>query len=178
MTENRISQPEQASPLRDERASAPAAFEHRIEWKPGFDKRSDNPATNYGVGAMRIWFYVIGPKGAVQWQISTNWYPESARQHLNRFPYSERDLTRAPEAWDLGYHSRTPRYEGHDKMDHCDLIEGGCYYDGSSLNAEPLVEGFIQGGTDWLWPKLEDYYRHVFDDAPYPDFEARGESSQ
>lgn len=56
-------------------------------------------------------------------------------------------------------------------MDSCSILDPDpCYYDGSSLNAEQLVEGFRAGGTDWLWPKLEEYWRCIFEDGPYPDF--------
>jgi hypothetical protein len=29
--------------------------------------------------------------------------------------------------------------------------------------------GFVNGGTEWLWVKLEEYYNHVFENGPYPD---------
>ena len=38
------------------------------------------------------------------------------------------------------------------------------------LNADEVIEGFLAGGTDWLWPKLEEYYACIFEGAPFPDF--------
>jgi hypothetical protein len=142
-------------------------MERRITITPGFYLIRPEPSKNYGIGSCRIWFYVIGPKGAVQWQISTDWYPERARQHLLGFP-SEASK-HLPDAWDIGYHSPTAKYDGQSSMGHCDVIGCECFYDGSSLNAEKWVEGFVSGGTDWLWPKLEEYYRFTFEGGDHPD---------
>lgn len=144
-------------------------YERRVEVTPGYDLRS----AGYGIASCRIWFYVIGPKGAVQWQIGTDWYPPSAREHLLGMGWpSEHDLRHAmqPQAWDIGYHSPTPRYDDQTPMPgKCHLLGSECFYDGSSLNAESWTEGFIAGGTDWLWPKLEEYYRFTFEGGEHPD---------
>lgn len=144
-----------------------SGFEHRVEIAPGHCWLHAEDSKNYGVGACRIFFYCIGEKGAVQFVLGTDWYPEAARRHLSKFPPSNDPQ---PRAWDLGYHSRTPHYERQSPIDaDCRVIGGHCYYDGSTLNAEQWVEGFLNGGTEWLQPKLEEYYRAVFEDGPYPD---------
>ncbi len=153
-----------------------AGFEHRIEMSGGFDLRRPQPSKDYGIGSVRIWFYVIGPKGAVQWQIGTDWYPPSARAHLKEMgwpsEYDCRDAMR-PKGWDLGYHAKEPQYEDQSPMTYeCQVVGGKCYYDGSGLNADLLIEGFISGGTEWLWPQLEEYYACVFEGAPFPEFAA------
>lgn len=145
------------------------SFERRVEVSPGHCWLHEEPSKNYGVAACRVWFYVIGPKGAVQWQIGTDWYPQAALNHLRKFPFSDRDREQ-PKGWDLGYHAREPHYDGQTSMhDNCQVIGGKCYYDGSTLNAEEWLEGFRNGGTDWLWPRLEQYYRHIFESGEYPD---------
>lgn len=145
-------------------------LEHKITFSPGFDKRDDDPAKNYGISAVQIFFYVIGKHGAIQWAIGTNWYQQTAREHLARFPSTRPEALR-PTGWDLGYHSRKPMYDDHTPIKSCHIIDDGeCYYDGSSLNADLLIEGFITGGLDWLWPKLEAEYRFRFEDGPLPDF--------
>ena len=135
-----------------------------------------NPSKNYGIASCRVFFYVIGDKGAVQWMIGTDWYPEAARDHLRKvrtpaFLAQFGDIERVqPECWDIGYHSRAPMYEGQTSMsDECHLLGGECYYDGSGIWAEEWREGFLNGGTDWLWPKLEEYYRYIFDGGELPD---------
>jgi hypothetical protein len=147
-------------------------FTRRIEFAPSFDKRDPSPSKNYGIGAVRIWFYLIGPLGAVQWQIGTNWYVPSAQQHLESLPQGlKNDLESGlggnryqPQAWDLGYHSPKPMYDGHEPQTHdCDLIGGTCYYDGSGLNAQRLIQPFLDGGSDAVWRELKDFYRSVFE---------------
>lgn len=145
-------------------------FERRIEMSPSFDKRSED----HGIGAVRIWFYLIGPKGAVQWQIGTNWYVPSAQEHLRSLPPSiinslENGLGGGryqPQAWDLGFHAREPRYyqdKDSPTHEHCDVLDGPCWYDGSSLNAEPLIQPFLEGGSEAVWKKLAQYYHEVFE---------------
>lgn len=140
------------------------AYDFRPEQHP--DK--EHPGGGYGISSCRIFFVLIGPKGAVQFQIGTNWYTDSARVHLAKWPPDYLHKRRQPEGWDLGYHAMEPRYENQDQME-CQHLPGGkCYYDGSSLNADEMVEAFINGGTEWLWPHLEKYYRCIFEDGPYP----------
>ena len=144
------------------------AFKRAIMFKPGFDWRADEPNRNFGIGSTRIWFVLSGEKGAVQWQIGTDWYPESARIHLRNFPPTT-DPNK-PQGWDLGYHSRRPMYEEHSTME-CDVLpEGRCYNDGSGLNADLPIEGFLNGGDDWVWNRLEAYYAHVFEGESFPNF--------
>ena len=82
---------------------------------------------------------------------------------------------------DVGYHARVRQYDDQELMSGtCHVIDGPCYYDGSSLNAELPIEGFLSGGLEYLWPKLEAFYRFTFDDGEWPfrdeaaDARARG----
>lgn len=137
-------------------------FEQIVKVTPAFDKRSNEPGKNYGIGACRITFILKGDKGAVQFMIGTDWHVPTSREHLATFPPTEKK--QRPDGWDLGYHSKEPMYEDQSTMK-CDLFDcGECYYDGSSLNADEMVEDFVSGGTNYLWPKLEDYYNQVFND--------------
>lgn len=144
-------------------------FERQILFKPGFDwRRRGDAKRDYGISSMRMWFILIGERGAVQWQIGTEWFPDSARQHLSHF---HNEPKHQPTGWDLGYHSKTPHYEGQEAGD-CDCLpEGKCYYDGSGLNADLLIEGFLNGGDDWVWNRLEAYYENVFHDKEFPNFD-------
>ena len=138
-----------------------------VEFSPSWNRLSDDPSKNYGIRAMNITFYVKGPKGAIQWKLSTGWYVSPARDHLRQF---SPPLVMYPMAMDLGYHAHEPQYENQTPLtESCDVIGGGrCFYDGSPLNAELLTEGFLSGGADYLWPKLEGVYRHQFEGAEWP----------
>lgn len=141
-------------------------FEKIVTVSPAFDKRSDEPGKNYGIGSCRITFILKGEKGAMQFMIGTNWYVPSAREHLKNFPMSRSDLQQKPDGWDVGYHSYKPMYEDQTSMTgECHVLNAPCYYDGSSLMADEWVEQFVAGGTDWLWKKLEEQYHSRFDEA-------------
>lgn len=146
-------------------------FTQRVTVSPAYDFRPEHTHRpgDYGIGACRVTFVLIGPKGAVQFMIGTDWYTESARQHLAKFPRRPLHQEREPDGWDLGYHSPVEKYEGQGSRP-CDLLPGGeCFYDGSGLNADEMVEAFINGGTEWLWPHLEKYYRCTFEGAEFPE---------
>lgn len=137
-------------------------FERIVNVTPAFDKRHPDPSKNYGIGACRIWFILKGPKGAVQFQIGTDWYLPEQQKELKNRP-SIYDIQ--PQGWDVGYHSYKPMYEGQDPMGECDVLGCTCYYDGSSLRADDWVPEFLAGGTEWLWPKLEAEYNSLFEGA-------------
>lgn len=140
-------------------------FERIVRVKPAFDKRYDYPKKNYGVSSVLILFFLKGEMGAIQFVINTNWFVPTAREHLRQFEHIQRtSLIMKPQGWDVGYHSPKPMYEGHTSMDQeCDLVEGGkCYYEGTTLYAEEWIEDFVAGGTEWLWPRMEEEYHTRF----------------
>ena len=47
-------------------------------------------------------------------------------------------------------------------MESCDVLEDGWYYDGSSLNAEPVYQRLLREGNDGVWAELEGYYAEMF----------------
>jgi hypothetical protein len=144
-----------------------AEFERIVTVRPAFEKRDPDPAKDYGIGACKITFILKGPKGATQFMIGTDWYlPHLQHEHrASNYEMAVKYNQIQPQGWDVGYHSPKPMYDSHTAMDHaCDLVEGGkCFYDGSSLRADEWIPKFIRGGTDWLWPALEEEYRYRFE---------------
>lgn len=123
---------------------------------------------SHGIGEMRIWFILLGAKGATQWLLGTGHYLGADGARVSSYRLSgEKDQGPKPDAWDLGYHSPKPIYEGQEPNKECDLLPGGeCYYDGSGLNGKPHVEPFLAGGPDYIWGVLrEDYDARFGDDA-------------
>lgn len=139
-------------------------FEQIVWVSPAFDKRSDDPAKNYGIGACRITFILKGPLGAVQFMVGTNWHLPHVQREQREWQanFDKKFDNIHPDGWDVGYHSPKPMYTDHKPMEKCDLINP-CYYDGSGLMADEWIEDFIAGGTKWLWPKLEELYHETFD---------------
>ncbi len=133
-------------------------FEKIVKVSPAFDKRHPEPSKNYGIDSCKITFYLKGENGAVQFMIGTDWYLPHVQSELKN-----KDFDIEPRGWDVGYHSYKPFYEGQHCMGKCEMLEfSDCYYDGSSLRAEEWIDDFLKGGTEWLWPKLEEYYNEVF----------------
>mgnify|MGYP001423315064 CR=1 FL=1 len=138
-------------------AAGGGVLERRVEFSPAFDKRHVDPRKNYGVHGVDLRMYLIGPEGAVQFVLYTDW-------HL---PHVDAELRAKgsriqPTPADLGYHSRVPQYEDQASRDDCHLLGGPCYYDGSCLNAERIYDVLLREGSDGVWRELEAYYREIF----------------
>jgi hypothetical protein len=98
-------------------------------------------------------------------------------------------------AADLGYHSRVPMYEGQEPMGStnykfdideskeglerfqstqtatgtftpCQYLDGApCYYDGSGLHAEKVLQMLVEEGGEAVWAYMEACYHEQFDKA-------------
>ena len=158
-----------------------STLEHIVRFERGYDCirfecLHDSPGCRPGAGGshgrhgMDIRFVAKGDAGAVQFVVSTGWLPQNAA------PSSIG--VRNVEGWagdfgpypaDLGYHSKTPQYDGQGRMgEACEFADGPCYYDGSGLNAIDGMYALVNGGDAALWAFLDAYYESVFHDAPYP----------
>ncbi len=128
-------------------------FEKSVTFQPAFDKTHSDPAKNYGIQGVYLQFVLKGEKGATQFVLFTGWY----------LPETKCDL-RDPLPADLGYHSPVPQYEGQPHDKECNILgEGGCYYDGSALNARPVFERLLREGSEGVWDALEKEYRLQFE---------------
>lgn len=148
-------------------------FERIVRFEMPFDKRSNIPGKDYGIGAMRIWFILKGSKGAVQVLIGTQFFLPATVNEYNR---DRRNLLKTYdgkdqkpfECWDVGFHSISrPSYlEKSDKMS-CEINDCGyCYYDGSSLRGrdDKIAQLFMEKGTDGIFDYLEKNYKETFKD--------------
>lgn len=115
---------------------------------------------SHGQHGLQIRFVLRGPKGAVQFLIFTGWVPLPPKTPVPFQPFF------MPA--DLGYHSPTARYKGQTGMTDCEYIAGGCFYDGSSLNAELPYRTLVNRGEEALWDFLREYYESVFSGGPFP----------
>lgn len=129
----------------------------------------------HGSSGMIIHFAAMGEHGAVSFAVNTGWLPQqtlpnSIRYRSIREWCAPGSAAHYPMPLDLGYHSKTPRYEGQticqDKCEYCDGKP--CYYDGSGLNANDAMYALVNGGDKALWEFLDAYYECVFNAAKYP----------
>jgi hypothetical protein len=142
-------------------------MERRVEFAPGHDHRSFD--CGHGVNGMTIRFILVGPAGAVQWVLNApNWVPDNVWHGQVGVIH---DVSLVPvvvprplgdgNAWDLGYHAPAEQYEGQTVME-CDLLPSGyCFYDGSGLNAEPILVAFLLHGPMAVWAALSRYYGEI-----------------
>lgn len=139
-------------------------FERRVVFRPAFDKRSSDPSKNYGIHGVDLAFYLIGPKGAMQFVLYTNWQLPHVQAEFDakpphgQFPY----MFHSPLPSDVGYHSYKPMYEGQTPMKDCHLLGCDCYYDGSSLQAEDVFKILTEKGDEGVWAELERRYHSMF----------------
>ena len=132
-------------------------MERIYEIAPAWDKRSSDPSKNYGVHSVEIRMILKGELGATQFAFSTGWY-------LPEVMAEGRIKQRPPMGVDVGYHSPHPQYEGQEVlMEDCPYLDGKpCYYKGSGLQADTLLDTMIRKGGDAVWEELESRYRELF----------------
>lgn len=144
---------------------------HKITFEPGHDcirfkckwghaACRPEEGGSHGIHGLEIRFLVVGEEGAVQFLLYTGWPPEpkTGPQHSGRVPA------------DLGYHARTPQYEGQSSMGPCGFLEGDeCYYDGTSLGADEPFRILCNDGDEALWAFLEAEYRARFRKGEHPE---------
>lgn len=134
-------------------------FRAEVRVEPGHAiRKSRGDGQNYGVHSMGIRFLLHGPAATVQFLMWTGITP-----FLEDSPYGPR-WNVSPlglMAADLGYHADAPQFEGHEDWARgdCDVRSAGrCYYDGSGLAAEPLLEIAIKRGHGGVFRELQRYY--------------------
>ncbi len=54
-------------------------FEQRLEWQAAWDRRDPDPKKNYGVHGVTARWILLGPKGAIQFVVYTNWQLPNVR---------------------------------------------------------------------------------------------------
>lgn len=146
-----------------------------IHFSGAYDLRGKPPQRNFGIHGMELHFSVKGPKGAITATIYTTWYlPEqqqSTYEMYSKYSFEPAENLCAPNFVDIGYHAKEAQYEGQTCRPDCALTDGApCYYDGSGLwGNECWREGFLHGGSDWLFERMEQEYRHRFEGGEAPD---------
>lgn len=146
----------------------PADFKHWTHFSPSWNALHPEPGKNYGIRSAKIHFILLGPKGAIELELTSAWAVESVQRHLAKFPFGE-NFREPAMAW-LTIHGREPLYEGHDLvMENCQLLNGKCYCDGSGVSAQALSKGLIARGSNWVWEKLFAIYQSTFADGEWPD---------
>lgn len=128
-------------------------LQEAVEFGVGYKCSVQGPHS-HGQHGMEIRWYLRGPKGAAQFVMYTDWPPSSQSPAF----HGRRSF---PMAADLGYHAKSAQYDGQNGRDDCHLIESECFYDGSGLQAERVMERFFAEGEEAIWSELESTYEAI-----------------
>jgi len=139
-------------------------FVREVKFYPAFDKRHEDPSKNYGIHNMEIAFYLRGPEGTIQFKFNSGWHLPHVKDELSAKGEDVGRYLMSPNGVDLGFHALEPRdYQSEPSQESCPLLDGKpCYYDGSTLNAEPVLNTLIEKGDEAVWEELEEYYYNLF----------------
>lgn len=145
-----------------------------VAFQVGYDHRAFPEACGgggHGQHGMTMRWVLQGPHGAVQWLLNMpNWVPGNVAilgdikgvEPISVVPVGAHGYDGM--AVDLGFHSPTSMGDrGEHESHECDVLPGKtCFYDGSSLNAIPILEAFLAHGPHAVWAVLGDYYAETF----------------
>ncbi len=153
-------------------------LKRQITISSAYDKRSEDPKKNYGIGSCRIYFAVIGEDGAITVNFFTNWYlPSTIKEYAEEGIFINRldgikdkfktqiDLLNTKEtiysgSWD--YHSKKKKHKYLTKLTGCEFTGGDCYGEGSCLRADDYLKLLFEKGSEGVFEKLEEDYKEEF----------------
>lgn len=156
-------------------------MEHKIIFLPAWDKSDPDPTKDYGVNCINIKFLVIGNRGVVEFDLSTNWYlPHIIKrrlEHLKQDVFIGKEdylLTSkmSPYPLDICYYS-LERISEDDTyfesglsyvFDHKPCYYGYRYEDeGKEVWTTDFVYNLLlERGDGAVWDYLENYYCDTF----------------
>ena len=140
---------------------------------PAFDKRSDDPKKDYGIGCVNCFMVLKGKKGAVHFMFMTGMFlPETMLEYIK----DKRGLAKLtsygkgyfslndPMGCDVGYHSSKKMFDNQTiSQKKCEWIDGPCYCDGSAMEGDRWMDILLRNGSDKIWEMLEeDYYDRFY----------------
>ena len=141
-------------------------FEERIEVTPAWDKRDDDPHKNYGIGGVDFRFALLEKTTgtAMVFVLGTHWHWLDAVPGFGGEGVHSLTPKMGPMPYDLGYHSPKPMYEGQEPIEsECSYVGGGqCFYDGSTLAAEPLFDILLREGREGVFQTLREQWEGRF----------------
>lgn len=125
-----------------------------LDMYPAYDKRSPEPSKNYGIHGMDLIFSVKRESIAVTWRLFSNWHLPHVRKEAEE--KWSRFMLLADGLGSIDYHSPTPAYPDHYKIEKCEYTNGVCYGDGSGLASYKLFDKMLLAPEE-IWKTLEEW---------------------
>ena len=155
-------------------------MDRKLWFTPAFDKTDPDPSKDYGVGDLELRFVLSGEKGAVEFQLATNWYQPHVMER--RLQAVKRDVLMdkadflirhfiEPMPLDICYFSPVRLSEDDSYFENgIFTFRGGepCFYgyeyrnDQDEISHDAAYWKLVTEGDEALWKYLEDYYVRVF----------------
>jgi hypothetical protein len=129
---------------------------------PAYEQRHDNPAQNYGIGSVNLAFRLIGPQGAIEFQVMTGWYLPHVAERLRRetrHEHSRCSLEGHPGP--TYFHTPEPQYASQDAYDDCALLGGRCYCDVGYTIGDELWAALVRAGEPGLWKVMKELHDNL-----------------
>ncbi len=139
-------------------------FTRQVEFVAAFDKTDETPSK--GIHGVEMHANLIGPAGAINFVVYTNWHLPETQKRIDakppepRFPY----LFHKPQPATVAFHHPKPQWEGQDETA-CNLLPGGkCYGDITFTGAAKIFDALVEGGSAGMWAALEEWYVQEFEE--------------
>lgn len=139
-----------------------------VQFRPAWDRRSEIPGKNYGVGGVSIWFILRGAEGAISFELATKWELPQVEKFHQVVSRTRHDLSHVScNADPRVVYAHSPKQlapEDQQSTDECPWILGLCYQTmvGGFFTGDEVYLALKQQGDYGLWAKLEEYYQATF----------------
>lgn len=138
-------------------------FKRVVQFRPAFDKRDPNPAKNYGIGGVRIFFTLKGPKGGITWEVLTPMFlPKTHKETCAKHAQAGETLEILYRGMGgpISYHRLKPTFKGQEKGGPCTVTgKKFCYSDCGFIAGGDLYDVFLEKGEDAVWEEMEKWYK-------------------
>jgi hypothetical protein len=144
-----------------------STWEKRILFHPGYDRR-DEIDGKHGAHNMVISFVLIGPNGAVSWDLNTGWMKRPlVGGYVPGQVQARRDKPGADaRLWDYSPSAGAVASHTHERINDydiggskCPYIGGNCYCNVIYLVGDDVLAALFESGHKGVWKVLKRIYR-------------------
>lgn len=148
-------------------------FERRAKFVPGYNYLHETGPQRRGQHGMEIAFALIGPLGAIAFEMNTMWTPpgivDAGSREVVHVDYEQTDrwgttgLVRPPSGIAVFVHWRKA-FDAFlsEPRDGCGWLDGDpCWGDATYTGSDPILRRFIKEGEDAVWSALDEWYQEI-----------------